>query len=66
MRPSEALSQHRARIREIALNHHVSNVRVFGSVSRGEDGPDSDLDLLVTRSSRKPSRTICHHFACKS
>lgn len=47
MRPSEALSQHRARIREIALSHHVSNVRVFGSVSRGEDGPDSDLDLLV-------------------
>ena len=66
MRPSEALSQHRARIREIALNHHVSNVRVFGSVSRGEDGPDSDLDMLVTRSSGKPSRTICHHFACKS
>ena len=47
MRPSEALSQHRTRIREIAMSHHVSNVRVFGSASRGEDGPDSDLDLLV-------------------
>ncbi|MGJ3700860.1 nucleotidyltransferase family protein [Variovorax sp. AFSI2.2] len=47
MRPSEALSQHRERIREIALSHHVSGVRVFGSVLRGEDGPDSDLDLLV-------------------
>jgi predicted nucleotidyltransferase len=47
MRPSEALSRHRARILEIAFSHHVSNVRVFGSVSRGEDGPDSDLDLLV-------------------
>ncbi|WP_422087443.1 nucleotidyltransferase family protein [Variovorax sp.] len=47
MRPSEALSLHRARIREIALSHHVSGVRVFGSVSRGEDGADSDLDLLV-------------------
>lgn len=23
-------------------------MRVFGSVVRGEDGPDSDLDLLVT------------------
>jgi predicted nucleotidyltransferase len=47
MRPSEALSLHRARIREIVLSHHVSGVRVFGSVSRGEDGADSDLDLLV-------------------
>ncbi|WP_432730913.1 nucleotidyltransferase family protein [Variovorax sp. W6] len=47
MRPSEALLQHRDRIREIALSHHVSSVRVFGSALRGEDGPDSDLDLLV-------------------
>ncbi|MET3493134.1 nucleotidyltransferase family protein [Variovorax boronicumulans] len=47
MRPSEALSLHRVRIREIALSHHVVNVRVFGSASRGEDGPHSDLDLLV-------------------
>lgn len=25
----------------------ASNVRVFGSVARGESGPDSDVDLLV-------------------
>jgi predicted nucleotidyltransferase len=25
----------------------VRNLRVFGSVSRGEDGPESDIDLLV-------------------
>jgi len=24
-----------------------SNLRVFGSVARGEDGADSDVDLLV-------------------
>jgi predicted nucleotidyltransferase len=47
MRPSEALSLHRVRIREIALSHRVSGVRVFGSALRGDDGPDSDLDLLV-------------------
>ena len=47
MRPSESLALHSARIREIALSHRVSNVRVFGSAARGEDGPDSDLDLLV-------------------
>ena len=47
MRPSEALALHRNRIREIALSHRVCNVRVFGSTLRGEDGPKSDLDLLV-------------------
>lgn len=47
MRPSEALALHRNRIREIALSHNVSNVRVFGSAMRRDDGPDSDLDLLV-------------------
>lgn len=52
MRPSEILSRHRARVLEIALSHHVTNVRVFGSVSRGEDGPDSDLDLLVEPTAR--------------
>lgn len=47
MRPSEALALHRERIREIVLSHHMRGVRVFGSVMRGDDGPDSDLDLLV-------------------
>lgn len=27
--------------------NRASNVRVFGSVARGEDGPESDVDLLV-------------------
>ena len=47
MRPSEALKINRSRIREIALSHRVSDVRVFGSVLRGEDDANSDLDLLV-------------------
>lgn len=38
---------HRDAIRDIALRHRVTNVRVFGSVLRGEDTDDSDLDLLV-------------------
>jgi predicted nucleotidyltransferase len=25
----------------------VTNLRVFGSVARGQDGPDSDVDLLA-------------------
>ena len=31
----------------IAERRGVSNVRIFGSVLRGDDTPDSDLDLLV-------------------
>jgi uncharacterized protein len=31
----------------IAARHHASRVRLFGSAARGEDGPDSDIDLLV-------------------
>ena len=30
-----------------AAAHGVSNLRVFGSVARGEDRPDSDVDLLA-------------------
>ena len=47
MRPSEALRMHRDRIRAIALSHRVTNPRVFGSVVRGEDTEESDLDVLV-------------------
>ena len=40
----------RRRRRELvaaAAAHGVRNLRVFGSVARGEDRPDSDLDLLA-------------------
>lgn len=47
MRPSQALQLHREAVRQIALQRHVQNIRVFGSVLRGEDTDDSDLDLLV-------------------
>jgi predicted nucleotidyltransferase len=52
MRPSEALDLHRSRIREIALSHRVSDIRVFGSALDGNDGPESDLDLLVDPTSQ--------------
>lgn len=45
--PSMLLDQHRDAILEAASRHRISRVRVFGSVARGEDRPDSDLDLLV-------------------
>lgn len=46
--PSEALNAHRAEVIAIVERHKATNVRVFGSVARGEDTPDSDIDLLVT------------------
>lgn len=47
MKPSTALFVHREAVRRIVLNHHVENVRVFGSVLRGDDTEGSDLDILV-------------------
>ena len=41
------LRANRARIHTIASGHGASSVRVFGSVARGDDGPGSDVDLLV-------------------
>lgn len=47
MRPSQALQPHREAVRQIVLQHHALNVRIFGSVLRDEDTDDSDLDLLI-------------------
>lgn len=41
------LQQQRQHILDIAKHYHAVNVRVFGSVSRGEEREDSDIDLLV-------------------
>ncbi len=47
MRPSDVLEQNREAIREATKRFKAANPRVFGSVARGEDRPDSDLDILV-------------------
>jgi predicted nucleotidyltransferase len=47
MKPSEALAVHRAELRQLASRHGLSRARVFGSVLRGTDTDQSDLDLLV-------------------
>ena len=39
--------QRRRELVEVAAAHGVSNLRVFGSVARGQDRPDSDVDLLA-------------------
>jgi len=46
------LRQRRKKILATAAKYGASNVRVFGSVARGEDTPQSDIDLLVDLSPR--------------
>lgn len=47
MRPAELLAQRRADILTIATRYGATDVRVFGSVARGEDDESSDIDFLV-------------------
>jgi len=47
MRPSVALRVNRDEVLSLLARHGASAARVFGSVSRGEDREESDLDLLV-------------------
>ncbi len=36
-----------ARLIEVCRNHDARRVALFGSFVRGEEGPDSDIDLIV-------------------
>ena len=51
----EQLHKKRAEILQIAASHGATDVRVFGSVARGEARPDSDVDFLVTM---EPGRSL--------
>ena len=55
---------HRQRdaILQLAREHGARSVRVFGSVARGVDQPDSDLDLLVDM---EPGRSLIDQIALK-
>ena len=47
MKIEELLKSKRQEILAIAARHGAHNVRVFGSVARGEAKHDSDVDILV-------------------
>ena len=47
MKIKELLKTRRGQILEIARKHGAHNLRVFGSVARGEGNEESDIDLLV-------------------
>jgi predicted nucleotidyltransferase len=47
MRAEKLLKKKRNAVMALATKHGAKNLRIFGSVSRGESGPESDIDLLV-------------------
>jgi len=52
---ARALRRHRRRLLDIAREHGVRRIQVFGSVAREEETGGSDIDLLVELA---PSRTL--------
>ncbi len=55
MDKKELLAAKREEILQIAARHGAHNVRVFGSVARGDAGPESDVDFLVDM---EPGRSL--------
>lgn len=51
-------TERRAEILRMAARHGAHNIRVFGSVARGDANENSDLDLLV---SWEPGRSLLDH-----
>jgi len=47
MDAEKLLKEKRQAIMALADKHGAHSVRVFGSVARGDFGPESDVDLLV-------------------
>jgi hypothetical protein len=47
MTTEQLVQSNRADILRVAAQHGAYNIRVFGSVARGEAGEGSDIDLLV-------------------
>lgn len=54
------LKDKREDILRIATRHGARNVRIFGSVVRGEAKPDSDVDFLVEM---EEGRSLLDHVA---
>jgi uncharacterized protein len=48
----EQLRQKRTDILAIADKYGATNLRIFGSVARGDDRPDSDIDILIDQENR--------------
>lgn len=57
---AEILMNKRDEVLRITAEHGAYNVRIFGSVARGEAGPESDIDVLVNL---EPGRSLMDHVA---
>jgi predicted nucleotidyltransferase len=62
MNLAEQLNVKKHEVQRIARQHGARNLRVFGSVARGEAGEGSDLDLLVEMD---PGRSLLDLVAIK-
>jgi uncharacterized protein len=62
MNLTELLRLKRGEVQRIARQHGARNLRVFGSVARGEAAEGSDLDLLVEM---EPGRSLLDLVAIK-
>ena len=60
MSVDELVRTKRGEILRIAAEHGAYDVRIFGSVARGEAGEESDIDLLVKL---RPGRSLLDHAA---
>jgi uncharacterized protein len=47
MAHDQLLKEKRKAVMDLAARHGAKNIRVFGSVARGQAGAESDIDLLV-------------------
>jgi predicted nucleotidyltransferase len=47
LRLMDILRSRKAAIERLAHEHGARHLRIFGSVARGEERPDSDVDILV-------------------
>ena len=59
---SALLQKNREKIINIAKSHGAKTVRVFGSCARGQEHPDSDIDLIVDLG---PDRSLLDIIAIK-
>jgi uncharacterized protein len=55
MTRSEQIQLNRENIIRLAKRYGVTELRLFGSVARGEDTPESDIDFLVDM---EPGRSL--------